>query len=456
MLHLTLMTALAAATSGPAQDLFPPPLLFPTETRVIVFAPPRERPAPPQDVVLHWNEVTLQVIKDERTPPPMAARNLAMVHAAMYDAINGIYQTHTPFRVRAHNVEDTSPEAAASVAAHRILTSLYPCQQERFDNALDDALDALPAGTTRQRGVVLGQRVADRYLAWRRDDGSNRRAADAPGREPGVWQRTPPDYRPGMLPQWGSVTPFAISRPADFKVPPPPSLTNPLYTAAFFEVKALGARNSRARTAEQTLIAQFWADDSGTVTPPGHWNRIAQVVARDRALTVAENARLFALLNLALADAGIVCWHYKFGYNYWRPITAIREADRDGNPDTERDPAWESLLKTPPFPSYVSGHSTFSGAAAAALAGFFGTDNLRFTTTSDGTPGVRRTFERFSDAAAEAGRSRIYGGIHWEFDNSEGLRAGKAIADAIGRTLLRPLSERPVQTTALKRGLSRP
>jgi hypothetical protein len=179
------------------------------------------------------------------------------------------------------------------------------------------------------------------------------------------------------------------------------------------------------------------------VTPPGHWNRIAQTVSRQLGLSLTDNARLFALLNVSLADAGIVCWEGKFGYSYWRPVTAIHEADLDGNPDTAPDRSWQSLLTTPPFPSYASGHSSFSGAAAAALARFFGNDAIRFSIGSEGTPDVTRSYVGFWAAAQEAGRSRIYGGIHYEFDNQEGLRTGRAVAEFITRNYFLP-----VETTA--------
>src|SRR5262249_35363339 len=197
-----------------------------------------------------------------------------------------------------------------------------------------------------------------------------------------------------------------------------PELDSIEYAASYLEVKQLGSVRSTMRTAEQTEIARFWADDEGTVTPPGHWNRIAQTVAAERGTSMAENARLFALLNFALADAGMGCWDCKYKFNVWRPVHAIREVDSD-----ERD--WTPLLTTPPFPSYTSGHSTFSAAAATVLAGFFRTNEVRFTSTSDGLPDVTRSYSRFSAAADEAGRSRIYGGIHWEFDNRAGLACGR-------------------------------
>jgi membrane-associated phospholipid phosphatase len=232
-----------------------------------------------------------------------------------------------------------------------------------------------------------------------------------------------------------------------FRPPPPPALSSAGYVTSFQEVKALGAAASTTRTPEQTQIALFWADGDGTVTPPGHWNRIAQAVAVARGNSLAGNARLFALLNIALADAAVVAWDCKYKYDLWRPVTAIRCADLTGNPDTAVDPDWTPLIKTPPFPSYTSGHSTFSSAAAAVLANFFGTDALPFATTSEDLPGVTRSFGRFSAAAEEAGMSRIYGGIHWSFDNSAGLTSGRDLGDYVSRHFLLPRTESVRQGT---------
>jgi membrane-associated phospholipid phosphatase len=204
-------------------------------------------------------------------------------------------------------------------------------------------------------------------------------------------------------------------------------LTSAEFTRTFARVKALGAATGSTRTPEQTRIALFWADGAGTVTPPGHWNQIAAQIAMQQGNTLPENARMFAVLDVALADAGIAAWDAKYTFDYVRPVTAIRNAAADGNPNTVADPAWSPLLATPPFPSYVSGHSTFSAAAAVALAGFFGTDHLTFTTGSDALPGVTRTFTSLWSAAEEAGVSRIYGGIHWDFDNAAGLALGRAV-----------------------------
>jgi hypothetical protein len=403
---------------------------------------PIAAPAPASDdAVLRWNEVHLQAIRAGQTPPPLAARNLAIMHAAIYDAVNAILRTHQPYRVAASPTRPASPEAAAVAAAHRVLISLYPAQVARFDDALDASLCAIPGGPARQAGVEMGQYVAERLLAWRANDGSRRTVAYAPTPYVGVWRPTPPGYRPPMLPQWGRVVPFAMTSTAQFQPAPPPALNSAAYAVALQEVQSLGRVNSATRSPEQTTIAWFWDDGAGSVTPPGHWNRIAQDTSRRRGLTLADNARLFALLDITLADAAVLCWECKFRFAYWRPVNAIQEADADNNPATSPDPDWMPLLTTPPFPSYTSGHSTFSGAGAAALANFFGTDAVPFAVTSDGVPGVTRSFTRFSAAANEAGRSRIYGGIHYEFDNREGLAAGRALGDWIAASILLPRTE---------------
>jgi membrane-associated phospholipid phosphatase len=202
--------------------------------------------------------------------------------------------------------------------------------------------------------------------------------------------------------------------------------------------KAYGSLTNSARSPEQTEIAQFWGYGPGSSTPPGHWNQIAIAVAQSRHLGIEQSARLFALVNVALADAAIVCWRCKYTEGYWRPITAIQLADQDGNPATDPDPTWAPLLPTPPFPEYTSGHSTFSGAAATALAGFFGTDRIAFTVGSDDLPGVFRRYRSFSEAAFESGISRLYGGIHFWSGNVQGLACGADIGLQIGN-LLGPL-----------------
>jgi membrane-associated phospholipid phosphatase len=333
----------------------------------------------------------------------------------------------------------TSAEAAAAGAAYQMLVWLYPRQKQAYDRALADSLAAVPRGEARDAGLDLGRLVAGKIIELRHADGAaSAKAPYNPAPGPGVWERTPPGRQEALYPVWGHVTPFCIKPGTQYRPPGPPRLDSAAYTAAYREVKALGGKNSTQRTADQTQIAVFWADNAGTATPPGHWNEIARTVARQRSLTLAENARLFALLNMTLSDAGVLCWVLKFTYGFWRPVTAIHRAEEDGNPETEPDPAWEPLIETPPFPSYTSGHSTFSGSAASLLANYFGTDGIPFATTSDGLPGVTRSFKGFWAAADEAGMSRIYGGIHWQFDNIDGLLTGKALGTYVFRNYLQP------------------
>jgi len=418
----------AAAGCNGSTSYYAPQLLAPQSVRR-------------QDVVLRWNEVTLDAIRADQTPPPLAARNLATVHTAVYDALNAIYQTHHAYYVPAVAQGDTSPETTAAIAAHRTLIDLYPKQRDRFDAALDVSLDAVAAGDAKQRGIELGQHVAEKILAWRGRDGAKYQARYRAGTAPGHWQPTPPSYAPPLLPQWPDVTCFAMRRGPQFRPKGPPALISAEYAANFNEVKTLGGANSTARTPDQTEIAYFWEDGERTSTPPGHWNLIAQELARSRGTTLPENARLFALLNVALADAGISCWDCKYQFGFWRPIQGIRRAAEVANRDTTADPDWAPLLVTPPFPTYTSGHSTFSGAGARLLADFFRADRVRFSTGSDGLRGVRRSYDSFWQAAEEAGKSRIYGGIHWEFDNADGLAGGRAVADYVFQNFMTPLRQ---------------
>jgi hypothetical protein len=388
------------------------------------------------DPVLQWNEAALQAIKAEKTPPPVAARYLAILHVAMFDAVNSVRREYKPFEVDKTAPAGTSQEAAAAGAAHRVLTALYPKRSALFDKLLDKTAGD---GESAERGLVLGRYVGKEILAWRAEDKSDEEVRYVVGREPGQWRPTPPEYAKPLVPQWPNLTCFALRRGFQFRSDGPPKMTDKAYTDAFNEVKRLGRKTGSDRSRDQTEIAHFWADGEGTITPPGHWNRIAQDVSRKKRLSLSENARLFGLLNVALADVGIACWDCKYHYSLWRPVHAIREADRDGNPDTAPDRDWEPLLITPPFPSYTSGHSSFSSAGATILAGYFGTDEYRFETTSDGLPDVTRKFNGFWAAAEEAGMSRIYGGIHYQFDNTDGLRCGKMVGEHVLKTCMRPV-----------------
>ena len=290
----------------------------------------------------------------------------------------------------------------------------------------------------RTSGIVLGQQAADAILELRRDDGTSTTIPYIPSDEPGHWRRTPPFFRPPECPQWQFLKPFAITNATRFRPAGPPQLDSARYAQDVEEVRRLGGKNSTNRTSEQSLIARFWSDFSYTVTPPGHWNDIARSIMLQRKDSLAENARAFALLNIAMADAGIVCWDTKYAFDFWRPVTAIHEADRDGSPETKPDPQWESFLPSPAFPEYTSGHSTFSGAAATVLAHIYGSDKVSFTVGCDALPGVMRSYESLWTCAEEIGQSRIYAGIHFPSSCKNGLLSGRSLAEYVFKNCLLP------------------
>src|SRR5438094_562191 len=373
------------------------------------------------DVVTDWNNAALDAIRSNNTAPPIASRALAILHASIYDAVNGIARTHEPYLVPSAVPASASRPAAASAAAHQALVNLFPANASSFDAFHAATLAAIPDGPQKTAGIVWGEFVADQILSARANDGSDALVPPPDGSGPGVWVPTPPAFSPYLLPQWGFVVPFGMSSSSQFRPPGPPSLDSDQYAADYNEVKELGAALGSTRTAEQTQIALFWADGAGTATPPGHWNSIAQIIAAGQGNTLEENARLFALLNIAMADAAICAWDAKYAFHFWRPVTAIAFA--------EPNLMWASFIVTPPFPDYVSGHSTFSGAAATVLPLFYGTEDLPFTTGSDFLPGVTRSFSTCLDAAEEAAVSRLYGGIHFRSANEDGLQAGISIGE---------------------------
>jgi len=380
------------------------------------------------DPVLEWNALALDCIRVDNSSPTLSTRNLALLHTAVYDAVNSITRTHQPYGFQLDAPPGASVEAAAVGAAYEVMLNLYPPLEFWADDLFLSWFSTVAHDRALTNGLAIGRDVALLVLDRRSADGASTEVTYLPSTAPGQWQRTPPAFRPPLAPHWRYVDLFCLPELESYVPGPPPALDSAEYAAALNEVKAIGGKNSVVRTPEQSEIAVFWSDFSYTAMPPGHWFEIAATVALDRNNTLAENARMFALLSLAQADAAIVCWEAKYRYNLWRPITAIRLADADGNPATEPDAAWDHFLAAPPFPAYTSGHSTFSKASAQVLTEFYGTDAVAFTATSDSLPGVTRTFQSLAACADEIGLSRIYGGIHYPFDN----RAGKACGAKIG------------------------
>lgn len=387
------------------------------------------------DQVADWNNALLDEVRETRTPPPRATRAMAMVHVAIHDAASSLDGRYFTYLDHGNAPAEASLEAAIAAAGYTALEAIYPGSGA---DLYASQLEAIADGQAKEDGIAWGTAVAEAVLAWRHDDGSDMAISYPTLGGPWWWSPTPPAHAAGLLPQWPYVACWSIPDPAAYRAPgPPPTPADPRYRKAYYEVKALGRVTGSTRTADQTEIALFWDDGAGTQTPPGHWMEIAQILIEGHELDLVDSARVMALVAITVADAAIVSWDNKYYYQHWRPVTGIRGAGNDGNHDTAPDLEWSSLITTPPFPAYTSGHSTFSGAASRVLANLFG-DEVAFTIGSDGLPGVTRSFSSLSQAAEEAGQSRIYGGIHWQYDNRDAIAAGRALADHVVANQLRP------------------
>jgi hypothetical protein len=391
-----------------------------------------------QDMITVWNLVALEMVKTNQQMSPVVSRTLAMVHGAMFDAVNSISGTYNPYRELVRPGFVCSPEAGAAAAAHTVLSGIYTGQVAYLDQALANALASVADGLAKTNGMALGMGIGQKMLEWRADDMMTMMMTNyTVGANAGDWQPTPPGYMQPMMPHWGMAPTFGLMHSMQFRPPAPPALESPEYTAAFNEVKSLGSATSTTRTLAQTQAVMFWTDMPGTVTTVGRWNQIARDTAAEKTNSLLQNARLFALLNVSMADAGIAVWDSKYFYNRWRPVTAIRAAATDGNPATDADPSWTPLVMTPAFPEYGAAHSAFSSAAASALAGFFGTNEVVFSATDYMNPMMRRYFASFSEAANEAGTERVWAGVHFPYGNEAGLALGYAVGSYMAGTLFK-------------------
>jgi membrane-associated phospholipid phosphatase len=382
--------------------------------------------------VLQWNRILLAIVRTPGAQPATihTTRSFAIMHTAMYEAINTIDDTQKPHLVHFSGFRRTgSEEAAAAAAAHEVLVNLYPNFQAMLDAQLQQSLVQISDGSDKAAGVSIGQDVADRLLAQRSNDGSN---AQPPlfvfENGPGSYQSTPPNFpQQPQFTHWSHVTPFALERADQFRPAPPPALTSDAYSDVLNEVKAFGMVNSTAASADQALVGRFW---NGAIQ--NYWNEIAQTAALKHRLTIAQSAHLFALLNVALADSVIAFYDAKYAYNLWRPVTAVRSADTDENPETLVDLNWlPEVGNTPPDPSYPGAHAVISTAAATVLNSLFPRDRFEFAVTSEVLPGVERSFENFSAAAEEAAVSRIFAGVHFRSDLSAGQQLGRQVAHSV-------------------------
>jgi len=389
--------------------------------------------------VVQWNRNLLAIVRTPGAQPATIhpTRSFAIMHGAIYDAVNAIDGTHAPYLFSVTDApRAASEDAAAAAAAHGVLVALYPAFRTALDAELQQSLGQVADGQAKADGIRLGQAVADRLLALRNNDGSN--AAPIPyvfGTDPGDYQSTPPNFpAQPQFTHWSHVTPFALENPGQFRPGPAPPLRSDRYGDAVNEVKSLGIANGTTATPDQALTGRFW---NGAVQ--NYWNEISQTASVAHGLTTPQNARLFALLNLSFADGVIAFYDAKYTYNLWRPVTAIRAADTDGNPETAADPNWlPQAGKTAPDPSYPGAHAVISAAGAEVLISFFGGDHLDFAVTSEVLPGVERSFTSYSAAAEEATSSRVFAGQHFRFDLTSGHRLGRDVADFVVDHFLTP------------------
>ncbi len=384
--------------------------------------------------VLYWNDQALHATRLSRNPPPIAALHLGTFHAAIFDTVNGFDQAYESWLVDEPAPTGADRDAAIAAAAYLVLQNIWgnEVNPRVMKTAYDEALSQIPAGPARDLGIGWGRQVAQAVLDKRAQAGLDQPyAGEITSSEIGKWRETPPAFRPPVSPAVAHVTPFVMTAPDQFRAPPPLPLDSEEYAAELAFVAKVGARDEAERDEYQTLSTPFWADDLGTATPAGHWCVIAQDVARRKNLNVEETAHMFALLTLATADAGISSWESKFYYLHWRPETALREVTEDVNAHADAEPEFIPNMASPAHPTYTSAHSTFTGASSRILALYIGTDDFEFTSTSDGLPGVVRSYDSFSDASIELNMSRVWGGIHTMLDVVEGRRIGMEIADYV-------------------------
>jgi hypothetical protein len=415
----------------------------------LLAAGPTPVSAATSDPVLEWIGVMNTTVLTGGTNPLVSTRVVALVSASVFDAVNGIEPRFRPLHVKPSAPHNASQRAAAIQAAYVILVDLYPAQGMTLKDQRDVSLAALASTEKAQSitaGVAWGQTVADAIWAWRLTDGI------APPPPPflgvqsivgtpaavGAWRPTPqglPNHLPGAPgagPQFATMTPWVLTRPSLFRLPPPPALNSPEYAADLDELFKMGVYSGSGRSQDQSDLALFWAGNT-----PLYWNRVASQLSLQRGLSFTENAHLFALLNVSMADAAIACWDSKYRYVFWRPITAIRE----GIIPADSDPNWVPWLDffpggTPPHPEYPSGHSSVSGSAAFILAAAFG-ENTAFSIDSETLPGKIRSFGSFTDAVAEIANARVFGGIHYRTSCVRANTLGRNVADYVSRHAMR-------------------
>jgi hypothetical protein len=385
------------------------------------------------DVVTDWNATGQAAIL--ATPGQQYAVVLALMHAAVYDAVNAIGGGYGVFAVSpATSARGASKEAAAAAAAHTVLLHELPGQQVALDAAYAASLAAIPNGSAKTLGVAIGGEVATAWLAQRQGDGRNAAVPYVYGTEPGTYQATPPAFAPAVTPWLAKMRPFVLASPAQFRAYGPPDLTSARFAKDFEAVRILGSATSTERTATETEIALFH-----TAPPPIFWPSNTRAIALSRNLGLTENARFFAMVFVAHADATIACWDSKYYFSFWRPVTAIRAADTDNNPATVQDSAWTPLAVTPPHPEYPAAHGCAAAAYAETLDAFFGPKRFQFTMTSTVAGTVPHAFYNTDQFVEEVMDARVFGGMHYPTSVEHGATMGRQVAREILRARFKPV-----------------
>lgn len=390
-------------------------------------------PAAFADVVTDWNETAWRLTG--AMPPPVHGRIVSTMHAAVFDAVNSLEHRYAAYAIDVQAPIGTSADASAASAAHGVLVRMLPQRQVELDAALAASLAKIPEGDGKTAGQALGKDVAERMVALRSSDGMGGKASYSFGSGPGVYQATPPMNQAPVLPQFRMVRPFLLKDVKQIELPGPPPLTSSIYARDLNEIKAVGGRISRKRSGEQTAVAIFWA--ASEFLP---WNAVARAAAQAHPGPLADNARLFALLNMAMEDALIVAFESKYRFNAWRPITAIRNATSTNNLAVSADPSWEPLLVTPPHQEYPCAHCITSGAAETVLRAFYGNDKVDASVVLPDL-GVLQHYRSFSEITREVENARVWGGIHYRTSAEHGTAAGRKIGEYALKSRLQLVSK---------------
>ena len=376
------------------------------------------------DAVTDWNAIMQATVTAPPTNPFFQARWGAIVQLAVFEAVNAIEEDYEPYLGIINAPPWASPDAAAIAAAHRTLVTLRPGSAAALNAARAASLAAIPDGPAKDAGILVGENAAAAMLLLRAGDGWNASVPYTPGSDPGDWQPTPPAFAPAAFTQWGAVTPFGLANGSQFRLPPPPALDSDQYADAYNEVKLVGRFDSPFRPQDRTDVARFYA----ATTPVQAFNSAARQVSAAQGKTLSENARIFALLAMAIGDASIAVFDTKYHYSFWRPVTAIRAGS---------DPDWLPLITTPAFPGYPSAHGTLSGAARAVLERAFGKRRQAITLTNPGLPGIVLNYTAWEQITDDIADARVYGGIHFRYDQEAGADQGRQVGRYILRHYLR-------------------